>query len=66
MHIYFGSHPCVGEFILNDRVLQQLPNVVLSLHLLMEACNQDSFWKPYIGVCVCVCVCVCVFVGSIN
>ncbi|KAL5463457.1 hypothetical protein EMCRGX_G032352 [Ephydatia muelleri] len=38
------------EFILNDRVLQQLPNVVLSLHLLMEACNQDSFWKPYIDV----------------
>ena len=45
-----ASQAELREFILNDRVLQQLPNVVLSLHLLMEACSQDSFWKPYIDV----------------
>lgn len=45
-----ASQTELREIVSNDRVLQQLSNVVLSLHLLMEAYNQDSFWKPYIDV----------------
>jgi histone-lysine N-methyltransferase SETD3 len=33
-----------------DAMLQHMPNVALSLLLLIEKFKPDSFWKPYITV----------------
>ena len=34
----------------NDRLLQSLPSAALSLYLLAERWNPDSFWRPYIDM----------------
>jgi len=38
--------PLIGD----DRILQVMPNVILSLHLLNEKLSPNSFWKPYIDI----------------
>lgn len=37
-----------GEFVKNDPILAQMPNVALAIHVLNEAYNPKSFWKPYL------------------
>ena len=40
----------LGKLIAQDRILQMMHNVALSLHLLNERyAAEESFWKPYIG-----------------
>lgn len=41
---------CTGPMIRTDPMLQHMPNVALSLLLLIEKFKPDSFWKPYIAV----------------
>lgn len=41
---------CTGSLIRTDPMLQHMPNVALSLLLLIEKFKPDSFWKPYIAV----------------
>ena len=33
----------------SDRVLQAMSNVTLSLHVLFESADPESFWAPYLG-----------------
>jgi len=40
----------LAPLITEDRILQAMPNVVLSLHLLCEAVNPASFFAPYIAI----------------
>lgn len=40
----------LGPLIRTDPMLQHMPNVALSLLLLIEKFKPDSFWKPYIAV----------------
>lgn len=40
----------VGPLFRRDPMLQHMPNVALSLLLLVEKFRPDSFWKPYIAV----------------
>lgn len=40
----------LGELIKEDRILQQMHNVSLALHLLCEKKNPESRWKPYIDI----------------
>uniref|UniRef100_T1IPV3 protein-histidine N-methyltransferase n=1 Tax=Strigamia maritima TaxID=126957 RepID=T1IPV3_STRMM len=39
----------LGKLIEDDRLLKNMPNVALSLLLLNERCNENSFWASYIG-----------------
>jgi hypothetical protein len=39
-----------GPLLRKDAMLQQMPNVALSLLLLIEKIKPDSFWKPYIAI----------------
>jgi histone-lysine N-methyltransferase SETD3 len=39
-----------GPLLREDAMLQHMPNVALSLLLLIERFSPDSFWKPYIAV----------------
>ncbi|XP_015784607.1 histone-lysine N-methyltransferase setd3 [Tetranychus urticae] len=34
--------------VLEDPLLKSMPNVLLAFHLMIEYCQKDSFWKPYI------------------
>ena len=43
----FISH-FAGNFIENDPILAQMPNVALAFHILNEAYDPKSFWKPYL------------------
>ncbi|CAK1543156.1 unnamed protein product [Leptosia nina] len=38
----------LSEFIKQDPLMQNMPNVTLALFLLLEKSKSDSFWKPYI------------------
>ncbi|XP_078001252.1 actin-histidine N-methyltransferase-like isoform X2 [Glandiceps talaboti] len=38
----------LGNVISKDRVLQAMPNILLSVHLLCEKLLPESFWMPYI------------------
>ncbi|XP_045526319.1 actin-histidine N-methyltransferase [Pieris brassicae] len=38
----------LSEFIKDDVLMQNMPNVTLALFLLFEKSKSDSFWKPYI------------------
>ncbi|XP_021918937.1 histone-lysine N-methyltransferase setd3 isoform X2 [Zootermopsis nevadensis] len=40
----------LGPLLQKDAMLQHMPNVALSLLLLIEKFKPDSFWKPYIAV----------------
>nr|CAD7571301.1 unnamed protein product [Timema californicum] len=40
----------LGPLMRKDPMLQHMPNVALSLLLLAEKFNPDSFWRPYIKV----------------
>jgi hypothetical protein len=40
----------VDPLFRTDAMLQHMPNVALSLLLLVEKFKADSFWKPYIAV----------------
>ncbi|CAH2248057.1 jg12750 [Pararge aegeria aegeria] len=40
----------LGPFINVDPLLQNMPNITLSLFLLLEKSTPDSFWKPYFDV----------------
>ncbi|XP_065833522.1 actin-histidine N-methyltransferase-like [Oscarella lobularis] len=40
----------LGPLVKNDRLLQSLPSAALSLYLLAERWNPDSFWRPYIDM----------------
>ncbi|XP_026749451.3 actin-histidine N-methyltransferase [Galleria mellonella] len=40
----------LSDFISVDPLLQNMPNITLSLFLLLEKNNPDSFWKPYIDI----------------
>ncbi|KAL4715759.1 hypothetical protein ACJJTC_006338 [Scirpophaga incertulas] len=40
----------LSEFIQVDPLLQNMPNITLALFLLLEKCNPDSFWKPYVDI----------------
>jgi len=35
-----------------DRILQTMPNVAMSLHVLCEMSSPDSFWLPYLSILV--------------
>jgi hypothetical protein len=39
-----------GSLISEDKILQVMPSVVLSLHLLCERRTPDSIWKPYLDI----------------
>ncbi|XP_070578396.1 actin-histidine N-methyltransferase-like [Ptychodera flava] len=39
---------CLGNLVAKDRVLQAMPNILLSVHVLCEKYLPDSFWQPYI------------------
>ena len=39
-----------GKVIKEDHILQSMPNVILSLHLLCERNTTNSFWMPYISI----------------
>jgi len=39
-----------GALIKEDRILQTMPNVTMSLHLLCECFSPDSFWAPYLSI----------------
>lgn len=45
-----ATSSALGPLIANDLVLSQMPNITLSLYLLNERCNPDSFWSPYIKI----------------
>ncbi|PSN34553.1 Histone-lysine N-methyltransferase setd3 [Blattella germanica] len=40
----------LGPLLRKDAMLQHMPNVALSLLLLVEKFKPDSFWKPYIAI----------------
>ncbi|XP_064602979.1 actin-histidine N-methyltransferase-like [Liolophura sinensis] len=40
----------LGPFMSDDKILQSMPNVALSLHLLCEKYRENSFWAPYINI----------------
>ncbi|XP_049768783.1 actin-histidine N-methyltransferase [Schistocerca cancellata] len=40
--------PILGPLIREDTMLQHMPNVALSLLLLVERFSTDSFWRPYV------------------
>lgn len=40
----------LGSLISEDKILQVMPSVVLSLHLLCERRTPDSIWKPYLDI----------------
>ncbi|XP_069688824.1 actin-histidine N-methyltransferase [Periplaneta americana] len=40
----------LGPLMRKDAMLQHMPNVALSLLLLVEKFKPDSFWKPYIAI----------------
>ncbi|XP_013398256.1 histone-lysine N-methyltransferase setd3 [Lingula anatina] len=39
---------CLGSLVESDPLLQSMPTVVLALHLLIERCDVNSLWRPYI------------------
>ncbi|RWS30473.1 histone-lysine N-methyltransferase setd3-like protein [Leptotrombidium deliense] len=42
---------CYATFAKVDPILQSMPNVLLSMHIIEEYCKGDSFWKPYLSIC---------------
>ena len=40
----------IGSLVQNDPMLSSMPNVALAVHLLCEAYNVNSKWKPYINI----------------
>ncbi|XP_042896434.1 actin-histidine N-methyltransferase isoform X1 [Parasteatoda tepidariorum] len=40
----------LGPLISSDPILKNMPNVQVSMHLLMESLNPESFWMPYISI----------------
>nr|XP_006819296.1 PREDICTED: histone-lysine N-methyltransferase setd3-like [Saccoglossus kowalevskii] len=49
MTVETAESSVLGSLISKDRVLQAMPNITLSVHLLCEKQLEDSFWKPYIN-----------------
>lgn len=39
-----------GPLIAEDQILQVMPSVLLSLHLLCERRTEDSHWRPYLDI----------------
>ncbi|XP_076359658.1 actin-histidine N-methyltransferase-like isoform X2 [Tachypleus tridentatus] len=40
----------LGPLLEKDAILQEMPNVVLALHLLLEYFDPESFWQPYLSI----------------
>lgn len=39
----------IGRLVAQDPMLKTMPNVALSLHLMLEKTSPASFWEPYIN-----------------
>ncbi len=46
--IWTNSVLILSDFINNDPILSQMPNVALAFHVLNELYDPKSFWKPYL------------------
>nr|XP_022902024.1 histone-lysine N-methyltransferase setd3 [Onthophagus taurus] len=40
----------LGHLIENDKIMQNMPNVALTIYLLFEKFSPDSFWEPYFNI----------------
>lgn len=50
MNLESAKKTCMGSIIKNDVLLSNMPNVALSMFLLLEKFKESSFWKPYLDI----------------
>ena len=50
MSVETARHSSIGFLVERDPLLKTMPNVVLSIHLLVEKNSPASLWEPYINI----------------
>lgn len=50
MTLESAKRTCMNSLIKNDVLLKNMPNVALSMFLLLERFKESSFWKPYLNI----------------
>jgi histone-lysine N-methyltransferase SETD3 len=48
MTITSAADSKIGPMLVNDPMCLKIPSLILTMHLLIEARDSNSFWKPYI------------------